>query len=193
MRHVEPGDLPVPAGEGEFELRLDDRQRAALGSSRAEATSATSALQIDAELLVEIRLGRARVERRQAEPGDDEDRACSRTRRRGTAATRSRGVERLADGRQPEPAAARAKRSAGAPALGAGLRLGLDHVAEAARGLDARRRRASCAGGRRRPRWCWSRGRNPGRRDARRSRCARRCARRGASDRRAGDIRGWSA
>jgi len=37
----------------------------------------------------------------------------------------------------------------------------------------ARRRRASCAGGRRTPRWCWSRGRSPGRRDARPARCAR--------------------
>ena len=100
------GDLPVPAGEGELELRVDDRQRAALELVVGRGDIGDQRLQIDAELLVEIRFGRARVERRQAEPGDDQDRRTPE--RGGHEQPRSDrlGVERLADGRQSEPAAA---------------------------------------------------------------------------------------
>jgi hypothetical protein len=106
MGQVEAGDLPVPAGEGELELRVDDRQRAALELVARRRDVGDQGLQIDAELLVEIRLGRARVERRQAEPGNEEDRRAPE--RGGNEQPRSDrlGVERVADGRQPEPAAA---------------------------------------------------------------------------------------
>jgi hypothetical protein len=106
MRRVEAGDLPVPSGEGELELWIDDRQRAALEFVATRPDVGDQGLQIDAELLVEIRFGRARVERRQSEPGDDEDRRAPE-RGRDEQPRRDRlGVERLADGRQPEPAAA---------------------------------------------------------------------------------------
>jgi hypothetical protein len=106
MGQVEAGDLPVPAGEGELELRVDDRQRAALELVARRRDVGDQGLQIDAELLVEIRFGRARVERRQAEPGDEEDRRTPE--RGGDEQPRSDrlSVERLADGRQSEPAAA---------------------------------------------------------------------------------------
>jgi hypothetical protein len=74
MGQVEAGDLPVPAGEGELELGVDDRQRAALELVVRRCDVGDQGLQIDAELFVEIRLGGARVERRQAKPGDDQDR-----------------------------------------------------------------------------------------------------------------------
>jgi hypothetical protein len=103
---VEAGDLPVPAGKGELELRIDDRQRAAFKLVARRRDVGDQGLQVDAELLVEVRFGRARVERRQAEPGDDQDRRAPE--RGGDEQPRSDrlGVERLADGGQPEPAAA---------------------------------------------------------------------------------------
>jgi hypothetical protein len=105
MRQIEAGDLPVPAGKGELELRVDDRRRAALELVMRRGDVGDQGLQIDAQLLVEIRFGRARVERRQAEPGGEEDQRAPE--RGGDKQPRSDrlGVERLADGRQPESAA----------------------------------------------------------------------------------------
>jgi hypothetical protein len=107
MGQVKAGDLPVPAGEGELELGVDDRQRAALELVARRRDVGDQGLQIDAELFVEIRLGGARVERRQAKPGDDQDRRTPE--RGGEEEPRGDrlGVERLADGRQSESAAVR--------------------------------------------------------------------------------------
>jgi hypothetical protein len=103
---VKARDLPVPAGKGEFELRVDDRQRAAFELVARRRDIGDQGFQIDAELLVEIRFGRARVERRQAEPSGKEDQRTPE--RSGDEQPRGDrlGVERLADGRQPETTAA---------------------------------------------------------------------------------------
>jgi hypothetical protein len=106
MGRIEAGDLPIPAGEGELELRIDDRQRAALELVARRRDIGDQGLQIDAELLVEIRFGRARVERRQPQPGDDEDRRTPEGGRDEQPRRDRLGVERFADGRQSEPAAA---------------------------------------------------------------------------------------
>jgi hypothetical protein len=105
-RQIEAGDLPVPAGESELELRIYDRRLAALALIARRGDVGDQGLEIDAELLVEIRFGRAGVERRQPEAGDDEDRRTPE--RGGDEQPRSDrlSVERLADGRESEPAAA---------------------------------------------------------------------------------------
>ena len=53
---VEPGDLPIPAGEGELELRIDDRRARRAAARRRRRDIGDQRLEIDAELLVEIRL-----------------------------------------------------------------------------------------------------------------------------------------
>ncbi len=82
---VEPGDLPVPARQRQFELRLGELAglggivagRRDIGDERA---------QIDAELLVERRLRRLAVERGQHQPRHRQDHA-----RRPPPTTRTAG------------------------------------------------------------------------------------------------------
>ena len=111
MRQVEASDLPVPAGEGELELGVDQRRLTALEFVAHRGDVGDQRLEIDAELIVEIRLGRARVERRQAEAGDDENRRTPE----GGGDEQPRGdrlgVERLADGRQPKAEGRRDQRA----------------------------------------------------------------------------------
>ena len=106
MRQVEPGDLPIPAGEGELELRVDDGGRARLRVVAGRRDIGDQRLEIDAELLVEIRLRGTGVERGETEPGEHQDRRTPE----GGGDEQPRGdrlrVERLAQGHQSQTAGA---------------------------------------------------------------------------------------
>ena len=85
---VQPRDLPVPAREGEFELGRDFGRRRAFPLVAGKRVG-DQRLQVDAELIVEIRLRPTRVERAEAQARPRRGSACSRTPPTGTAARRS--------------------------------------------------------------------------------------------------------
>ena len=87
---VEPGDLPVPARKRQFELRLAQLARRRTCPHRGAKRFGDQRAQIDAELLVERRLGRLAIQRRQDQTGQGQDHDAGQPPRRGTAASRSR-------------------------------------------------------------------------------------------------------
>jgi len=145
-------DLPVPARIGEVEARLVEVARADDLVLRVDLGRRDQAAEQHVEPRVEGALDRMAEDRGEDEAARDE---------------RDRAPENRARD-QPEGEAV----GADAPVS----KLHLPAPRAGSRGPAPSRScpcRACAAAGRRRPRWCWSRGRNPGRRDAPRVPCAR--------------------
>ncbi len=75
-RLVEPGDLPIPAGEGEFELRRDNRRRRGVALFRGDRDIGDERLCVKLQRVVEIVFRRASVQRAEADAGEYEDRGA---------------------------------------------------------------------------------------------------------------------
>ena len=93
--HVDAGDLPVPAGIGELELRGDRRGRPAFSLLAGNRHIGDQRLEIDFELIVEIGFRPARVERAQAQAGENQDERAPEGRRQEEAGSNGSGAERL--------------------------------------------------------------------------------------------------
>ena len=105
---VEAGDLPIPAGKREFELRRDHRRRGRVPLLAGDRDVGDQRFEIDAELIVEIGFGRACVERGKAQARDDEDRRTPERRRQKEPGGDRLRVQRLqhqrSDPRRPRAA-----------------------------------------------------------------------------------------
>ena len=93
--HVGAGNLPVPAGEGEFELRRDRRRSRRLPLFSRDGDIGDQRLEIDAKLVVEIGLAPLLVERAQTKPCEREDEDAPERRREKKARSDRTRAKRL--------------------------------------------------------------------------------------------------